>query len=116
MLANIGNVRVMQSARVKLGGQVVPIHQVSYTIGDQGPFTDAFEDAQYTPENVQQAQAERIVKLHQIGVPLPVPPEPVPGDPTKWKLPTQPTPPIKPGLPIVHAPTEPIIVKMLEPK
>jgi len=101
MLANINNQTVTQSARIKLNGQVVPVHQVRYFIGDQGPFTDAFEGDQFTPENVQTAQAARIVNLHEIGVPLPQPPMKQPGNPG-YQIPIVPTPPV--GAPVGPAP------------
>lgn len=86
MLENVNNTRVVQSARIKLNGQVEPIHQVTYMIGEQGPFTDAFANGDFTPENVEAKQAERIVSLHRIGVALPVPPVEHSGEPGVWDV------------------------------
>jgi len=92
MLANIGNIRVSQSARLSLNGQVTPTHAVMYSIGDQGPFTDNFSDSNYSPENVMIAMAGRMVKLYQLGVVLPYPPQPVPGQANTWNIPILPNP------------------------
>jgi len=92
MLANIGNVRVSQSARIALGGNVIPTHQVMYTIGDQGPFTDAFADSQYSPQNVYTIMAARMVKLYHLGVTLPYPPKQVGTNPNTWQIPLLPNP------------------------
>lgn len=92
MLANIDNLRVVQSARLSLNGQAIPTHQVIYTIGDQGPYNDNFTADQWTPDNVFRAQAARIVKLYQIGVKLPYPPVQTPGLPKQWTIPILPNP------------------------
>jgi hypothetical protein len=102
MLANVNNVRIVQSATVGLDGRVSPVKRVTYYVGDQGPFTDNYPEELYTPENVYAGQAKNIVNLHQIGVPLPHPPEPVPGQEGHWRIPILPTP-IK-GAPVGPAP------------
>jgi hypothetical protein len=116
MLANVSDVRVTQTARVNMNGQVTPIHQVQYNIAGQGPFRDSFDDAHYTPENVQNAQVARMVQMHRIGVPMPVPPQPVAGSPGSWAVPHVPPPIFDGGLPPAPVPTEPVIWKEPRPE
>jgi hypothetical protein len=92
MLANIDNIRVSQTARVQVTGQVTAAHAVLYTIAGQGPYTDYFEDPNFTPQNVFTAQAARIVKLYHLGVQLQYPPGAVPGQPGTWSIPILPNP------------------------
>jgi len=67
--ALIANVKVTSNNAVLTAGfQLVRATQVTYTVADQGPFTDVFQAVDYTPENVDAAWAAQIAKLRALGV------------------------------------------------
>ena len=92
MMENVSDVHVTQSARMKLNGQVTPIHQVQYMVGGHGPFTDTYEEEGFTPQNVQTNMQKKIVSLHEVGAELPHPLEPEPGSATGYKVTGKPIP------------------------
>lgn len=66
--ALITDIRVTNAPLLSTGLQLVRSTQVTYNVAGQGPFTDAFNAVDYTPENVDAAWATQIEKLRALGI------------------------------------------------
>jgi hypothetical protein len=48
--------RIDHATKLTPRGDIASIYRVQFFVGDQGPFTQTFEEADFTPEKIKAAQ------------------------------------------------------------